>query len=70
MTACIMQHKSKLFSLRQNKGERKKKYPQHIGFLNTCFNPCNAQKNLENIYLIIKLEILKKIIDLINNLFR
>ena len=33
MNACIMQHKSKLFSSIQNKGEKKKKkkkHPQHI----------------------------------------
>ena len=43
-----MQHKSKLFSSIQNKGEKKKKKKKnsHNIFI-LVFNPCNAQKNLE-----------------------
>ena len=41
-----MQHKSKLFFLIQNKGEKKKKKNSHNIFI-LVFNPCNAQKNLE-----------------------
>ena len=50
MNACMMQHKSKLFFLRQNKGERKKKKPHNIlVFLILVFNPCNAQKKKKNL---------------------
>ena len=42
-----MQHKSKLFSSIQNKGEKKKKKKNSHNIFILVFNPCNAQKNLE-----------------------